>query len=286
MEITKSRFSNVYFRYAIYFLIANISLFSLVPQDHKLVYLICGNVLLMSFIFILEQLTQKIKSRKFTLIAVLLTFFVAIYAISPVTVMAGWPLNHEAYNWKYRTINYYLHFIQFDFFPIWSSGDCYTLGTPLPLFYHKLFYYLSAMIYLFLGHMKTTIITTLVIFELIAVVGMYRCLSILNLNNYVALALSLLILLMNYTSTDWLIRGNMAEFSALCLTPWLIYWCMSFIETRRFSYSIIPILVLLYLAHNIIAYYGVFVVLLSIIIVFLVEFKFNVFKHVLLRGLI
>jgi hypothetical protein len=68
---------------------------------------------------------------------------------------------------------------------------------------------------------------------------------------------ALAFLLSNYAFTDWLVRGAMAEFSAMMLVPWLMGWCLALVKEGRFSFSITFILFLLVQSHNITAVFAV-----------------------------
>lgn len=187
---------------------------------------------------------------------------------------SGWPLNHEWFAWKFRTVAYVLHFYQWDFFPYWSSGEVFGHGAPMPLYYHKLFYQLSASVYILTGSIKASNVISLVIFGGVGVIGIYKTFRLWKLNQWAALFLALTFLFQNYTLTDWFIRGAFAEYSALMLAPWILYWSVKFVKKEVFTLDIAIILFLTYMAHSIIAYYGIFIIALSILIV-LIKRKFE-----------
>lgn len=218
---------------------------------------------------------------------------------------AGWPQDHEGLAFMARTAIYADHFRHGDFLPIWSSSDAFGMGTPLPLFYHKTFYVISAMSYLLVGSIKLAIALSVALFMLVGAYGMRACVQILvkpssggsspkmesklRMNSRKRLILSIAapiaFLLANYTFTDWLIRGAMAEFSAMMIIPWLIWWCLKLVRQRVFSLSIAPILFLLFDAHNVSALYGGFILLIAGTI-FLADQRWGAVRLVWKRALI
>lgn len=259
--------SNIALYSAILFLlIIHLSAFFFFSHVPTTALLVSVNIWSFALLFLAQQLRIHFKKSHLIWVLPLLGVLVALYVISPTTTHSGWPGNHEYTFWKDRMMNYYHHFMAGDFFPIWSQADALGFGTPLPLYYHKLFYYVFTSAYILVGQVKASLILALALFMLTGVIGISICLRQLKVADHVILPVSLAILLMNYTSTDWLVRGNMAEFSAMCILPWLINWCLILINTSRFSWSIVPIFFFLFHAHNIVAFYGVFMILLTILI--------------------
>ena len=160
---------------------------------------------------------------------------------------------------------YAAHFRQLDFFPIWSASDSYGLGSPLPLYYHKLFFMVSAGIYLLLGNIKSTFTASIAFFMVIGVYGMRAALNVITSRKFLAAVGGLGLIFTNYAFTDWLVRGDLAEFSAMMLVPWLLWWCLKLVEQRSVSYQIIPIVVILVLAHNLIALSATIVLLIAVV---------------------
>ncbi|NET60512.1 MAG: hypothetical protein F6K47_31555 [Symploca sp. SIO2E6] len=85
----------------------------------------------------------------------------------------------------------------------------------------------------------------------------------------------------NYSFTDWLIRGAMAEFSAFMLIPWLLYYGIKVIRGESLSGIGLGLVTsLLFFAHSMIFYYG----MLPIIVIFALSFwdgqgKFSFLKQ-------
>jgi hypothetical protein len=138
------------------------------------------------------------------------------------------------------------------------------MGTPVLLFYHRAFFYLAgALSVLGLG-LKASVVTTLGIFFVIGAYGMRQVLALVTTSRLLCVVGSIGFLFTNYVFTDWLVpRGDPAEFSALMIVPWLIYWCLGLVKLHRFSYLIIPIMVVLVNAHSAIALTSLFLLAIA-----------------------
>lgn len=183
----------------------------------------------------------------------LLTLLVIIFSLSIVFRQGGWPENHEGLAFKYRTEIYAEHIKKGDIFPIWASSDAYDMGTPLPLFYHKVFYYLSALLLLILGSVKLAIGGAIMAFMFIGSYGIRACAKKLTKEKILIFIVPQAFLLANYTFTNWLVRGAMAEFSAMMLVPWVIWWCLNLLKNKEFSLFITLIMFFLFYSHSAIA---------------------------------
>jgi len=121
---------------------------------------------------------------------------------------------------------YAAHFRHLDFFPVWSSSDAYGLGSPVLLYYNRAFFYLAGLIYVLMGGLKLSVVGTVAIFLAIGAYGMRRALGVVTNSRLLCAVGSVGFLFTNYVFTDWLWpRGDLAEFSALMIVPWLPYWC-------------------------------------------------------------
>jgi hypothetical protein len=210
---------------------------------------------------ILSYKKEKFLSNNYFLVIVIAFF--SLIVLWPLLARDGWPYNHEWLSWKYRLICYADHFKQGDFFPLWSSGEAYGLGSPLPLYYHKLFYYFSALVFLVINDVKNTFVFCLVVINFVGVFGLFKTLRRVGVKTEIALLVSLSLLFQYYTITDWFIRGAFAEYLAMMITPWFFYWAFGLLIYRKYSYSIGFILGLTYLAHSIIAYYMLYAILMT-----------------------
>lgn len=149
---------------------------------------------------------------------------------------------------------YAAHFRHGDLYPVWSSSDAFGMGTPVPLFYQRAFFTVGGLVFIVLGgSLKATLVVTLGIFMLIGAYGMRKALSLVTESRLLMVVGSVGFLISNWTFSEWLLRADLAEFSALMIVPWLIYWCLTLIRDRRWSWSIVPVVVALVWAHNTVA---------------------------------
>ncbi len=203
---------------------------------------------------------------KQNILFIILSLICVMIAISPVYNHSGWPMNHEEWSFFDRIRIYSLHFRYLDFIPLWSTNDGMGMGTPLPLFYHKLFYYVAGIFYLIAGSMKVTVLITIAIFMLLGCLGLYKCCRVFDIDKVPSFLFANCIVFLNYTFTNWFVRGAMAEFSATMLVPYLLFWCLNILKIQQFSYAIVPILIAMYLSHSIIAYFGCFILFFALVI--------------------
>jgi hypothetical protein len=215
-------------------------------------------------------------SSRFTFEAVfaLITLGSIALALSIVGHQRGWPLNDEYFNAPYFastfspalvTQIYAAHLRHGDIFPIWSSTDAYGLGTPILLYYSKLFYYVSGSLFIAVGVMKTTLVLSTAVFMGVGIYGMRMALSVITRRRLLLVVGSIGLIFTNWAFSDWLGRGDFAEFSAMMLVPWVLWWCLNLVTNRRASYALIAIMVLLVIAHAAIALCAVIAVVGAIV---------------------
>lgn len=185
---------------------------------------------------------------------------------------AGLPRSHEYFNHVIRTALYAEHFRQWDLFPIWFSSDGLGMGTALPVFYHKTFYYLAGMVFVAGVSIKTALLVTVACFMIVGAYGMRYCAGLLQTGKLLMVASALALIFSQYVFTDWLVRAAMAEFSAMMLIPWLIWWCLLLIRDAKFSWAIVPILFLLYHGHNVTAVFST-ILLGSTVVLFAFRYR-------------
>lgn len=191
------------------------------------------------------------------------TLIVVTICLSAVLFHSGWPGSDDNYRTLDRTVVYAQHFQRGDFFPIWSSDDSVGMGSPLPLFYHKTFYYISGSLLLIIGSVKVAVIAATAIFMLVGAYGLRASMRKLTNHPILLLLIPQLLLMSSYTTTDLLIRGAAAEFSAMMLIPWLLWWCLKLLKDKHFSYLIVPIMFLLVQAHNVVALFAIILPLIA-----------------------
>lgn len=183
------------------------------------------------------------------------TFSIAL-AFAPVLLHSGWPHNHEHLGWVTRIRHHSEALYHGDFLPIWQADGCEGLGSAMPLFYHRLFNLVAGALYLLCGSIKSAVCAALAIFAFVGILGLMRTCLVLNAGWRIATLVAITFPHWNYARTDWLVRGAFAEFSALCLCPWLLWWCVDLLVKRRFSLTISAILLGVYLAHSPVAYFA------------------------------
>lgn len=168
---------------------------------------------------------------------------VGLITLFPLWAYSVWPINHEGLSFFSRLHVYQQHFQAGDFLPIWSSLDNHGFGSPQPLFYHKLFYFVStAFLYVFSGNLKVALITAVCFFLIVGAWGTRKLVLEIGGSAFAAFCAGLMMLLANYTVTDWLVRGGIGRnkrshvsamgfslFSARCSN------LSSRLETRFFS---------------------------------------------------
>ncbi len=196
----------------------------------------------------------------------MLVLAAAALILSLVGRASGWPLGGEYFNELILVPLYAAHFRHLDFFPVWSSTDGLGLGTPVLLYYQKAFFYVSGAIFILLGGaLKPTLVVTVGVFLAVGAYGMRRALQLVTDSRLLQVVGSVGFLFTNYVFTDWLARGDLPEFSALMIIPWLLFWCLNLVKNRRVSLLLIPIMALLVDAHSAIGLLSLFTLIVAMI---------------------
>ncbi len=179
---------------------------------------------------------------------------------------SGWPIG-QAFNNELILVQLYAaHFRHLDFFPVWSSTDGLGLGTPVLLFYQKAFFYVSGVFFiLFGGSLKPALVVTIGVYLAAGAYGMRLALGTVTKSRLLVAVGSVGFLFTNYVFTDWLVRGDLPEFSAMMIVPWLLYWCLELVKNRRVSLLLIVILPLLVDAHSAIGLVSIFTFAVALI---------------------
>ena len=165
---------------------------------------------------------------------------------------------------------YAAHFRHGDLFPVWSSSDAYGMGTPVLLYYQRLFFMVGGLVFVILdGSLKATLVVTLAIFMTVGAYGMRTALAVVTDSRMLRTAGALGLLLTNWAFSEWLVRGDLAEFSALMIVPWLLRWCLTLVRYQRVSWSIVPTMVALVWAHNTVALISIFVLAVTGVVFFI-----------------
>lgn len=196
---------------------------------------------------------------------------------------AGWPTGQTYGNDVVLVEIYAAHFRHGDLFPVWSSSDAYGMGSPVLLYYQKAFFMVGGVVYLVLGGaLKATLLVTLALFMVVGAYGLRATLRLVTARPAIVVAGSLAFLVGNEAFNEWLVRGDLAEFSALMVTPWLLRWCLLLVQRRRMSWSLVPVMAVLVDAHNAVALVSL-VLLVVTGVVFLVTWGLAGLRAVALR---
>jgi hypothetical protein len=191
----------------------------------------------------------------------------ATVALSPVLLRSGWPLNYATPAPLLLVQMYAAHFRHLDFFPVWSSSDGDGMGSPVLLFYHRVFFYIAGAFFAVFGNLKLSVVATIFLFLVVGAYGMRCALGLVTSRRLFCTVGSLGFLFTNYVFTDWLDpRGDLAEFAGLMIVPWVLYWCLNLVKNGRVSFLLIPIMVVLVNTHSAIALTSLFCLLISLVV--------------------
>lgn len=154
-----------------------------------------------------------------------------------------------------RTMVYAKHFRFGDLVPVWSSSDNFGMGSPLPGLYHRLFYFVSGFAYVLTNNSKVSIAFALIVFTSIGVQFVFLTLRLYQCSRQIAIIGASTLPFLNYSVTNWLVRGAMAEYSAMMLVPLVFYLVKKSLDRGSLCVSIGFAFGCLFLAHSVIAYY-------------------------------
>ena len=140
------------------------------------------------------------------------------------------------------------------------------MGTPILLYYQRTFFYVAGIIYILIGgELKPAVVVTIAIFLAVGAYGMRSALGVITSSRLFSTVGSLGFLFANYVFTVWFDpRGDLAEFSALMIVPWLLLWCLILVKHRRVSFTLIPVMVLLVNTHSGIALVSLITLLVAL----------------------
>jgi hypothetical protein len=185
---------------------------------------------------------------------------VSIVSIVPPLVKSGFPPNHEDDAFVLRTMVYAKHFQFGDLVPVWAASDNYGMGSPLPSLYHRLFYIVSGLVYAITNNSKIAIALALVVFTSVGVRYMFLTLRSFHCSLHIAMIGASTLPFLNYSVTNWLVRGAMAEYSAMMLIPLVLYLVKKSWDRRSIYAPIGFAFGCLFLAHSVIAYFTALII--------------------------
>ncbi len=203
-------------------------------------------------------------------IAFILFFLLSLITVMPILINPGWPMNHEGNSFFIRTAIYSSHILSGDIFPIWSSLDNFGFGSPQPALYHKLFYFISGELYALLGYgyIKESIVLAIWFWLFIGAYGTFTLCRETGCCYWLAIGGGIMLLSSNYTTTNWLIRGAMAEFSGAMLVPWVLASFIKSIKSNRIQLWLPISFALIFLSHSVMAYF--LAIIFSLALLFLI----------------
>jgi hypothetical protein len=185
---------------------------------------------------------------------------VSIVSIVPPLVKSGFPPNHEDDAFVLRTMVYAKHFQFGDLVPVWAASDNYGMGSPLPSLYHRLFYIVSGLVYAITNNSKIAIALALVVFTSVGVRYMFLTLRSFHCSLHIAMIGASTLPFLNYSVTNWLVRGAMAEYSAMMLIPLVLYLVKKSWDRGSIYAPIGFAFGCLFLAHSVIAYFTALII--------------------------
>ena len=179
----------------------------------------------------------------------------AVATLAPVWNAPGWPMNHETWTFAQRTHIYARHWAVADILPIWSSADNMGFGSPQPLFYHRLFYLVAGPLALVFGSLKTADAVAIAAALIAGATGMYVLTRQMGAGALAATVAGVSLVAANYTVTNWLVRGAVAELTGAMLVPWVFFFFVRALTNARMSVGLGVSLGLLWHAHSVMAFY-------------------------------
>ena len=179
----------------------------------------------------------------------------AVVTLAPVWNGPGWPMNHETWGIAQRTQIYARHVAGLDLLPIWSSVDNLGFGSPFPLFYHRLFYLVAAPLAIALGSLKAADAIAVILALTAGAWGMFRLTRQMGASELGATVAGISLIAANYTVTNWLVRGAVAELTGAMLVPWALLYFVRALTSRRMTVGLGISLGLMWHGHSLMAFY-------------------------------
>jgi len=130
----------------------------------------------------------------------------------------------------------------------WSNLLNFGYGYPLHLYYAPLFSYLGALIYYFVGSYEVAVKLGLIISSLVGTYGIYKLLE--SRGFYASLLGAVAYTYLPYRASALYVRGSYAEFLAMSILPWVIYF---WLKPQNLKKVILPTAIstaLFILSHN------------------------------------
>ena len=151
----------------------------------------------------------------------------AVLLLVPVLSHRGWPGNHDDVAPVSRMAALLGQWQAGNWIAVWSSNQQGGFGSPMPILYHKLHMYLSTAVLAVTSSIKAALVLPIWLLMVTGFCGMVFCLRQFLVPRHRALQWlgAAMLPATHYATTDWLVRGAMAEFAAMMILPWIFAWC-------------------------------------------------------------
>ncbi len=186
---------------------------------------------------------------------VLLAYVLFARLLSWSAFESGWPSNHERLAPFDRVEMYRRAFAAHDWLPLWTPYPANGHGSAMPLIYHRLFSMVGGVLALKLGALRATLYT-LVLALALGGYGMHHAAATLGAPRTMRVAAGVLFVTAPYVLTDWLVRGAVAELSAMMVVPWLLAALVRFSRGEAVGVRLGLLGALLFHAHSMICLFA------------------------------
>lgn len=161
----------------------------------------------------------------------------------------------------------------------WNNSLNFGYGYPLHLYYAPLFGYLGALVLPIFGSYEIAVKVALLIASLVGTTGIYNLL--LQFGIYPSILGAIAFTYLPYRAGALYVRGSYAEFLAMSLLPWVLYFWSKPQKSYKVIASTAIFTALLLLSHNTLL---ILVVPIIILMIFLFQRKY-LFSSILSLGL-
>lgn len=184
--------------------------------------------------------------------AVLCCLALGWFVHRPVLGGDSWPYNHEFGAVFERTEQFRRAFVEGDFLPVWSTTAYQGHGGPVPLLYHRGFYWLAGWLALPLGAYQASLLG-MVLVTALGALGAWRTAWWFGAGRLGGAVAAFFLVASQYYTTDWLIRGAEAETFAMAMLPWAIFYGARFANGERVAGRWALTIAALFHAHQVVA---------------------------------
>ncbi len=185
----------------------------------------------------------------------------AFFACITLFLRDGWPYNHDGDAvFKSARVFKDLVYRYHDFFPTWSAYGSYSMGSPMPFFYHHLDFYLISLIDLIFNNMLISVKFSVFLLLSLGGTAVYLTVSKLFNNRFYGITSAGLYIFSSYIYTEWLVRGAHSEFAASVIFVWILFvFSRTAFQFSSFNFLILGLLLsLLLYAHTLVFMFVLF----------------------------